>query len=186
MLKARTFIQQGPFGQAVDALAAAERIAASGCGHSGIACRHFAHSMCCIERPARFISPSEALHGASGFLKANDVMILASRGGQTSELLPLIPLCRKKGIIMIGVTENETAPIAVDTHIFIKMHVERESDPCNTQGTSSFLVLCAIFDALQVALLEETGFSNERFALIHPGGAVGERLNRQARMGNEP
>lgn len=34
-----------------------------------------------------------------------------------------------------------------------------------------------IFDALQASLIEETGFVNEQFALIHPGGAVGERLN---------
>ena len=44
--------------RAVEALAKAERIAAAGCGHSGIACQHFAHLMCCIERPARFISPA--------------------------------------------------------------------------------------------------------------------------------
>ena len=54
------------FEKAVDMLASAERIAASGCGHSGIACRHFAHLCCCIERPARFLSPSEAVHGGLG------------------------------------------------------------------------------------------------------------------------
>ena len=37
------------FARAVEVLAKAPRIAASGCGHSGIACRHFAHLMCCIE-----------------------------------------------------------------------------------------------------------------------------------------
>ena len=41
--------------KAVEALAKAERIAAAGCGHSGIACRHFAHLMCCVERPARLV-----------------------------------------------------------------------------------------------------------------------------------
>ena len=28
-------------------------------------------------------------------------------------------------------------------------------------------------------LVEETGYLNEQFALIHPGGAVGERLNKK-------
>ena len=32
--------------------------------------------------------------------------------------------------------------------------------------------------ALQTALIEETDYQNEQFALIHPGGAVGERLNK--------
>lgn len=165
------------FGRAVDALKTAPRIAASGCGHSGIACQHFAHLMCCIERPARFISPAEAVHGATGFIQAGDVMLLASRGGKTAELLPILQICKKKGAIVIGVTENINSPLAKDSDIAIKMHVEKETDKYNSQGTTSFCVLNAVFDALQTALIEETGYKNEQFALIHPGGAVGERLN---------
>ena len=52
-------IDKDQFEKAVEALGKAERIAASGCGHSGIACQHFAHLRCCIERPARFISPAD-------------------------------------------------------------------------------------------------------------------------------
>jgi D-arabinose 5-phosphate isomerase GutQ len=59
------------------------------------------------------------------------------------------------------------------------MTVERETDKFNSQGTASFCVTNIIFDALQTALIEETGFRNEQFAVIHPGGAVGERLNRK-------
>ena len=76
--------------KAVEALAKAERIAAAGCGHSGIACRHFAHLMCCVERPARFLSPAEAVHGGLGCMKKGDVMLLASRGGKTDELMTII------------------------------------------------------------------------------------------------
>ncbi len=36
-----------------------------------------------------------------------------------------------------------------------------------------------IFHALQAALIEETGYRAEQFAVIHPGGAVGERLNKK-------
>ena len=91
-------ISEESFRRAVTALARAPRIAASGCGHSGIACRHFAHLMCCIERPARFLSPSEALHGGMGFLQKGDAMLLASRGGRTGELIPMLDICRKKGV----------------------------------------------------------------------------------------
>ncbi|MBO4791521.1 MAG: SIS domain-containing protein, partial [Clostridia bacterium] len=85
------------FEKAVIALASAERIGASGCGHSGIACRHFAHLMCCIGRPARFLSPSEALHGGMGFFKPGDVFVWASRGGKTDELFPIVDTCRAFG-----------------------------------------------------------------------------------------
>lgn len=176
--KALDYIDKTSFEKAINALSKAERIATSGCGHSGIACQHFAHSMCCIELPARFISPAEAVHGATGFVKQGDVMVLASRGGKTSELIPIQRICKEKGVTIISITEDMESPLAMDSDIVIKMHVERESDKYNSQGTSSFVVLSAIFDAIQVALIEETGFRNEQFALIHPGGAVGERLNK--------
>lgn len=171
-------IRQADFLRAVDALKSAPRIAASGCGHSGICCQHFAHLMCCIERPARFISPAEAVHGASGFLQQGDVMLLASRGGRTAELLPILKICREKGVTVISVTENLASPLAKGADIVLEMRVTREVDRFDTQGTTSFTVLSVLFDALQTALIEETGFQSERFALIHPGGAVGERLNQ--------
>lgn len=164
-------------GKAVDVLSKCNRIAASGCGHSGIACMHFAHSLCCIERPARFISPAEAVHGAMGFVQEGDAIILASRGGKTAELMPVLNIARQKKVVVIGITENMDSTLAKQSDIVIPMKIEKESDKYNSQGTSSFAVLSAIFDAIQVALIEETGYVNEQFALIHPGGAVGERLN---------
>jgi D-arabinose 5-phosphate isomerase GutQ len=175
------FVEKGSFGQTVRTLAAAQRIGASGCGHSGIACMHFAHLMCCIERPARFISPAEAIHGASGFLQKGDALLLASRGGKTAELLPIIQIAKQKGVTLIGLTENAVSPLALDTDIFLPITVSREADKYNFQGTTSFTVMCVIFDAIQAALIEETGYRNEQFALIHPGGAVGERLNAKIR-----
>ncbi|MDX9933657.1 MAG: SIS domain-containing protein [Sphaerochaetaceae bacterium] len=163
--------------RAVDALSSAGCIATSGCGHSGIACMHFAHLLCCIEMPARFISPSEAVHGALGFIHEHDVMVLASRGGKTAELLPILEICKKRKTTVISVTENLASPMALESDIVIPMVVTRETDRENAQGTTSFVVLSSIFDALQAALIERTGFSNKMFAVIHPGGAVGARLN---------
>jgi D-arabinose 5-phosphate isomerase GutQ len=173
-------IDENSFARAIRELSSAPRIAASGCGHSGIACMHFAHLMCCIERPARFISPSEAVHGACGFIQAGDVMLLASRGGKTAELLPILQICKRKQAVVISVTENLESPMARESDIVLKMNVPMEVDKYNTQGTTSFVVLCALFDALQAALIEETNYQNEKFALVHPGGAVGARLNSRS------
>ena len=177
LLKTREAIDEAEFAKAVEILSKAERIAAAGCGHTGIACQHFAHLMCCIERPARFISPAEAVHGGLGFLQKGDVILLASRGGKTDELLPIADICKNKGVTVIGVTENTESPLAQKSDIVLKMAVTRECDKYNCQGTTSFAVTCAIFDALQTAVLEETDFKNESFAVIHPAGAVGKRLN---------
>ena len=166
------------FSKAVELLKNAPRIGAAGCGHSGILCQHFAHLMCCIEQPAKFVSPAEAVHGGMGFLQEGDVMVFASRGGKTGELLPMLEICRRKGIKVITITENLESPLATGADVVLKQYVNRETDKYNSQGTTSSTALCMIFHALQTALIEETDYKNEQFALIHPGGAVGERLNK--------
>lgn len=172
------FFDEAAFGKAVELLKNAERIGAAGCGHSGIICQHFAHLMCCVEQPAKFISPAEAIHGGMGFLQKGDVCVFASRGGKTKELLPMLDICKAKGVYIIAVTENEESVMAKAADVVLKQHVNRETDKYNSQGTTSSTALCMIFHALQTALIEETGYKNEQFALIHPGGAVGERINK--------
>ena len=172
------YFDEEVFSKAVELLKNAPRIAASGCGHSGIICQHFAHLMCCIERPARFISPAEAIHGETGYLKEGDVMVLASRGGKTAELLPILSICKTKGVKVITITENTESPLAKGADVVIKQHVNRETDKYNCQGTTSSTALAVIFHVLQTALIEETDFKNEQFAVVHPGGAVGERINK--------
>ena len=178
ILATRDKMDMEAFEKAVEALCKAERIGTAGCGHSGIACQHFAHSMCCVERPARFISPAEAIHGATGYLQEGDVMVWASRGGKTDELFKILEICHVKKVTVIGVTENLASPLADMSDIVIPMVVTSETDRYNSQGTSSFTALAAVFDALQTAVIEETGYKNEQFALIHPAGAVGKRLNK--------
>ena len=175
--KMEDYFDASAYSKAVELLKNAPRIAATGCGHSGIMCRHFAHLMCCIDKPARFLSPSEAAHGGSGFLQSGDVCVFASRGGKTKELFPIVDICKAKGVSIIAVTENSESPIAQKADVVIKQYVNRETDKYNCQGTTSSTALAVIFHILQSALIEETDYKNEQFAVVHPGGAVGERLN---------
>lgn len=113
-----------------------------------------------------------------GFLQKGDVLLLASRGGKTKELIPIQEICISKGVHTIVVTENTNSPLARSADIVLEMYVNRETDKYNCQGTTSHTVLNVLFDALQAALIEEIDYQKETFALIHPGGAVGERLNQ--------
>lgn len=184
LLQLKEQLDMESFRTAVRLLKNAERIGTCGCGHSGIVSQHIAHLLCCIERPARFISPAEAVHGASGFLQKDDVMIFVSRGGKSSELLPIFEICLSRGVKIITLTENCTSPMALRSDAVLTMLVTRETDRWNTQGTTSFTVSAAIFHAVQAALIEETGFRPEQFGRIHPGGAVGERLNGEPLSSN--
>ena len=174
----RVTVASEAFGKAVDVLADCARIMTCASGSSGIAAKKFAHSLCCIERGAMFMPPSEAVHGGLGALKKDDALVMASRGGKTAELLPIIDVCCKKGAVLIAVTENMDSPLAKKADIILPMRIEKESDKFNVMATSSYAATIALFDALLCALIEETNYTKDQFALIHPGGAVGELLNK--------
>ena len=152
------------------------KVILSGCGTSAMAARKVAHSLSCIEIPALFLSPADAVHGALGVLQQEDVLILISKGGNTQELVNLIPACKTKGALLIGVSENPESVIAGQADIYLKVKVEQEPCRFNMLATASTLAVIATFDAICIALMQMTGYTREQFAVIHPGGAVGERL----------
>ena len=152
------------------------KIIISGCGTSAMAARKIAHSLNCIERPAAFLSPSDAVHGGMGLLRAEDILILISKGGNTSELISMIPVCRAKKATLIGVSENTDSVIARQADIFLPIHIEREPCPFNMLATASILAVISAFDAICIALMRYMNYTKEQFSVIHPGGAVGERL----------
>lgn len=152
------------------------KVILSGCGTSAMAARKVAHSLSCIEIPALFLSPADAVHGALGVLQKEDILILISKGGNTQELVNLIPACKTKGALLIGVSENPESVIAGQADIYLKVKVEQEPCRFNMLATASTLAVIATFDAVCIALMQMTGYTREQFAVIHPGGAVGERL----------
>jgi len=154
------------------------RILTTGCGTSAAAARKIAHSLCCIERPAAFLNPSDAVHGALGLVQSGDVVVAISKGGGTRELLNLLPACKTKNAYLIAVTENPGSPLAVAADLILRVRVEREPDPFNMLATASTLAVIAVFDAVCIALMHLTGYTREQFAVIHPSGAVGARLQQ--------
>ena len=137
------------------------KVILSGCGTSAMAAKKVAHSLSCIEIPALFLSPSDAVHGALGVLQEEDVLILISK---------------TKKALLIGVSENPDSVIAREADIYLRVKVEREPCRFNMLATASTLAVISVFDAICIALMQMTGYTREQFAVIHPGGAVGDRL----------
>jgi len=152
------------------------RIITMGCGTSGVAARKIAHSLSCVERPALFLSPADAPHGALGALQPGDIAILVSKGGGTVELVNLLPALKARKAFLIAVTENEGSPLAESCDLLLKVKVEREADTWDMLATTSTLAVVAVFDAVCIALIDLTGYTREEFLVIHPHGAVGDRL----------
>ncbi len=172
------YLDEDAFLEAVKVLSTCNKIITCASGSSGVATKKFAHSLCCIERNGYFLSPAEAVHGGLGCVKKGDAVVMVSRGGKTIELLPIISVVNKKGATLIAITENLDSPLANAADIIVPLKIEKETDKYNVMATTSFVSTIALFDAMLVAIMEETDYKVEQFALIHPGGAVGELLNK--------
>ena len=156
------------------------RILTAGVGTSGAAAKKIAHSLSCIERPAFFLSPGDAVHGALGAAQEGDVAILISKGGGTREIVNIISALQTKNVFIIGVTEKEDSVLGSESNLVMKVKIEREADAFNMLATTSTMAVVAVFDAICIALMYYTNYTKEQFAIIHPSGAVGERLLRSA------
>lgn len=171
------YIDPQTFHDCVDLLATCEgRIVTSGCGTSAAAARKIAHSLSCIERPSFFLVPSDAVHGALGSVQRGDLAILISKGGNTHEMVAMLDAFRTKEVPVIAVTEKPDSALGRAARLVVPVRIEREADEFNMLATTSTMAVIAFFDAVCITLMRVTGYSREQFAVIHPGGAVGERL----------
>jgi KpsF/GutQ family protein len=147
-----------------------------GAGNSSIIARKIAHNFSCIEIPSFFLTSEEGLHGGLGVIKENDLVIAFSKGGKTQELLETIPVVKHKKVKLISVTESKNTEFAKAADQVLIIKTDREADVLDMIATSSSACMIAIFDAIMVLMMQQGGFKAEQFAVIHPGGAVGEML----------
>lgn len=152
------------------------KVIISGCGTSGVAAQKIEHTLSCVDCPALFLSPSNALHGGMGVVQKDDVLILLSKGGHTRELDDMVAPCKERGALLVVVTENEESYMAKESDILLKIKVDKEPDDYNVLATGSIIGTIAVFDAIAIVISRLKGFSREGFLKIHPGGDVGKRL----------
>jgi arabinose-5-phosphate isomerase len=152
------------------------RIVVTGMGKSGHIGKKIAATLASTGSPAFFMHPGEASHGDLGMITADDLVIALSNSGETSEITLLLPLLKRLGIPLIALTGNPASTLADTATIHLDVSVNKEACPLGLAPTSSTTATLAMGDALAVAVLEARGFTEEDFALSHPGGNLGRRL----------
>ena len=152
------------------------RIVVSGIGKSGHVARKLASTMASTGTPAFFVHPAEASHGDLGMITREDVLIALSNSGESGELLVIVPIIKREGAKLIGITGNPQSSLAMDSDVHLDASVSEEACPLGLAPTASTTAALALGDALAVALLAARGFSEKDFARSHPGGRLGRQL----------
>jgi len=157
-------------------LACQGRVIVTGMGKSGHIAGKLAATLASTGTPAFFVHPGEASHGDLGMITRGDLVIAISNSGETAEIITILPLLKRLGLVLIVMTGRSTSTLAQAATVTLDTAVSEEACPLNLAPTASTTAALAMGDALAVALLESRGFTSEDFALAHPGGALGRRL----------
>lgn len=152
------------------------RVVVTGMGKSGHIGNKIAATLASTGTPAFFVHPGEASHGDLGMITSKDVVLALSNSGETGEILTILPIIKRLQVPMISITGKQHSTLAIEADINIDAAVEKEACPLGLAPTSSTTVALVLGDALAVALLDARGFTEEDFALSHPGGSLGRRL----------
>ncbi len=152
------------------------RVIVSGIGKSGIIARKIAATLTSTGTPATFLHPVEGLHGDLGIVGPDDIAILLSKSGETSELSGLVDYLLRLGVPIVAMTGRADSSLARQAEALLDCSVTEEACPMDLAPTTSTTVTLAMGDALAVVLFQLKGFEPEDFARFHPGGALGRKL----------
>ena len=152
-----------------------------GIGKTGIIGHKIASSLASTGTPAIFVNASEAMHGDLGMVSRDDIVLLISNSGSSSEILNVVAPLKKIGCTLIAMTGNPKSLLAKEVSLILNIGISKEACPLGLAPTTSTTATLVMGDALTVCLMERRGFKAENYALYHPGGALGRRLISQVK-----
>ena len=152
------------------------RLIFTGIGKSGHISKKISATLSSTGTSSFFMHSTEAFHGDLGMIQSDDIVFAISYSGETEDLLKTIPVIKKLGCSVIGVSGNDNSTLSKisDYHQLIK--VEKEACPLDLAPTSSATATLVWGDALAISLMSKKDFKPEDFAKSHPGGTLGKRL----------
>ena len=165
------------FDEVVEVLYACQgKVVIMGIGKTGIIGHKMAASFASTGTSSIFVNVAEAMHGDLGMLNKEDVVILVSNSGETSEILNAIDPVHRIGCTIVAMTGNLQSPLAQRSDYALSVHVDKEACPLGLAPTTSTTATLMMGDALLVCLMEKRKFQPEDFSVYHPGGALGRKL----------
>jgi arabinose-5-phosphate isomerase len=153
------------------------KVVVTGIGKAGLVGRKIAATLASTGTSAIFLHAAEARHGDAGTVARGDVLLALSYSGET-EVVGLLPVVRRFGVPVVALTGNADSSLARGADVVVDVGVADEGCPLGLAPMASTTAMMAAGDALAAVLLEERGFTEADFAVLHPGGALGRRLVR--------
>ena len=156
------------------------RFIVSGIGKSAIIAQKIVATCNSTGTPAIYLHAADAIHGDSGMIESEDVVMIISKSGESPEIKILVDLIAHFGNPLIAMVGNLDSYLAKATALVVNTTVDQEACIHNLAPTSSTTAQMVMGDLMAIAFMELRGFKSNDFAKFHPGGNLVKRLNLTA------
>lgn len=158
------------------------RVIVSGIGKSGHIGRKISATLASTGTPSHFVHSAEASHGDLGMITDEDICILISNSGETTELRDIVAHTRRFNIPMIAISSNPDSTLMHAADYRLTLPKLPEACAIGMAPTTSTTLTLALGDALAVALMEQRQFVADNFRVFHPGGKLGAQMATVAQL----
>jgi len=155
------------------------RVICCGVGKSAKILEKISSTLSSIGISSFTLDPTDAGHGSLGAIKKNDILMIASFSGNSSELGNIIKYAKKLSVKIIGISSNQQSNLIQSSNIKIIMPKVKEAgnQELDMIPTSSSINLLSLGDCIAICLAERKKFNKKNFGAFHPSGSLGKNLS---------
>ena len=167
------------FNKVIEAIISCKKgkVILSGVGKSGIIAKKISSTLSSVGTPSFYVDASSCSHGDLGQISSNDVLILISNSGESSELRNIIQYAnRNKNITLIGIVSKRNSLLYKNSDVKILLPEVKEAGPGNIVPTASTIMQLSIGDAIAISTMRQKKFGEKEFKKFHPSGSIGAKL----------
>lgn len=154
------------------------RVHVMGIGKPSYVAGYIASLLSSTGTPAYLLDGTEAVHGSSGQVKEEDVVIAISNSGETAELLASVHTLLNNGVTIIGVSSNEQSTLNRLAHYSLIAKVEHEGDDLGKPPRTSVINQIILLQCLSILLQEAKQMDMETYVKWHPAGSIGKSIDK--------
>jgi D-arabinose 5-phosphate isomerase GutQ/beta-phosphoglucomutase-like phosphatase (HAD superfamily) len=148
----------------------------TGMGKSGYICKKSASTWQSLSIKSSYIDLPNLPHGDFGIFRDNDILLLISNGGNTSEIIYILKYIKetlKKNINIISIVANKNSEMEKYSNFTFILDNIKEADLINMTPSTSSIIFMSLLDAIGINIKKM--ITKDEFKLYHPCGSLGKR-----------
>jgi len=155
------------------------KIIFSGLGKNVPICEKIVGTLNSLGIQANFLHTNTAMHGDLGMICDNDLVVILSKSGNTSETIILANQLLNRKASIWGITFSDESKLSKILDKSLSLKLEEEGDKWNIVPNNSSSIYLILLQCLALQLADRLNITLSDFKINHPGGAIGEILKNE-------